>query len=96
MEPISIVAWVLVGAIAGWLASKATKSSFWLIFDTVVGMAGALAGGFLFNVLGQSGDTGFNFWSIFVAFVAAVVLLLLTRVVERRPQVSPPVNNNGM
>ena len=96
MEPISVIALVLVGAIAGWLASKAIKSDFWLIFDTVVGMTGALVGGFLFNVFGRSGDTGFNFLSIFVAFVAAVLLLLLTRAVRRRPPVSPPINNEAM
>lgn len=96
MEPISVIAWVLIGAIVGWLASKAIKSGFWLIFDTVVGMAGALVGGFLFNVFGRSGDTGFNLLSIFVAFVGAVVLLLVTRAVKRTPRVSPPIKNNGM
>ena len=69
MEPMSLLARVLVGAIAGWLASKAVKSDFWLIFDAVAGMTGALVSGFLFNVFGRSGDTGFNLLSIFVAFV---------------------------
>lgn len=96
MEPISVIAWVLVGAIVGWLASKVIKSDFWLIFDTVVGMAGALIGGFLFNVLGRSGDTGFNLLSIFVAFVSAIVLLLVTRAVKRRPRASLPINNDDM
>ena len=96
MEPISIIAWVLVGAIAGWLASKTIKSGFWLIFDTIVGMAGALIGGFLFNVFGRSGNTGFNFLSIFVAFVGAIMLLLLTRAVKRTPHASPPINSDGM
>ena len=96
MEPISLLAWVLVGAIVGWLASKVIRSGFWLIFDTIVGMAGAVAGGFLFNVFGRSGDTGFNLWSLFAAFIGAVVLLLLTRAVKRTPRALPPLNNDGV
>lgn len=79
-----ILAWVIVGLIAGWLASKVMPSSFGLIGDTVVGMIGALVGGFIFNALGESGATGINIWSIFVAFVGAVVLLFVIRVVSGR------------
>jgi uncharacterized membrane protein YeaQ/YmgE (transglycosylase-associated protein family) len=95
MEPISFMAWVLVGTIVGWLVSKAIKSDFWLIFDTIVGMVGAVLGGYLFNVFGRSGDMSFNLWSIFVALVGAVVVLLLTRALRRTAQVMPPINNES-
>jgi uncharacterized membrane protein YeaQ/YmgE (transglycosylase-associated protein family) len=96
MEPINLIPWVLVGAIAGWLASKTIKSDFWSIFDTLVGMVGAVAGGFLFTTFGQSGATGFSLVSIFAAFVGAILLLLITRVFSRTPRVSPPINNDGI
>jgi uncharacterized membrane protein YeaQ/YmgE (transglycosylase-associated protein family) len=84
MEPMGLVAWVVVGLIAGWLASQVMPSSFGIIGDTVVGMIGALVGGFIFNELGEAGATGINIWSIFVAFVGAVVLLFLIRAVGGR------------
>ena len=84
MEPMSLLAWVVVGLIAGWLASQVVASRFGIIGDTVVGMIGALIGGFLFNEFGETGTTGLNIWSIFVAFVGAVVLLVLIRAVSGR------------
>ena len=68
-------AWLIVGAIAGWLAGKVmgTSRQQGLLLDIVVGIAGALIGGFLFNEFGTEGTTGFNIWSIFVAFTGAVV-----------------------
>ena len=82
MEPMGLLAWIVVGIIAGWLASKVMPSSFGLIGDTIVGMIGALVGGFIFDAFGESGATGINIWSIFVAFVGAVVLLFLIRAVN--------------
>ena len=96
MEPMSLLARVLVGAIAGRLASKAVKSDLWLIFDAVAGMTGALVSGFLFNVFGRSGATDFNLWSIFVAFLGAVTLLLLTHTGKRAPPGFSPINNDNM
>jgi uncharacterized membrane protein YeaQ/YmgE (transglycosylase-associated protein family) len=77
MEQMGWLAWLIVGAVAGWLASIAMKTNRQqgLIMDIVVGIVGALIGGFLFNLVGASGTTGFNIWSVFVAFVGAVVLL---------------------
>ena len=82
MEPMGLLAWIVVGIIAGWLASKVMPSSFGLIGDTIVGMIGALVGGFIFDAFGESGATGINIWSIFVAFVGAVVLLFVIRAVS--------------
>lgn len=79
MEPMGLLAWIIVGLISGWLASKAMPSSLGTLGDTIVGMLGALAGGFLFEAFGSTGTTGFNIWSIFVAFIGAVVILFLLR-----------------
>ncbi len=76
--------WIVVGLIAGWLASQVVPSRFGVIGDTLVGMGGALIGGFLFNQAGTMGTTSFGIWSIFVAFVGAVVLLVLIRAVDGR------------
>ena len=78
-----LLAWIVVGLIAGWLASQVVPSRLGLVGDTVVGMVGALIGGFLFNEVGSTGTTGFSIWSIFVAFVGAVVLLVLIRAIRR-------------
>jgi uncharacterized membrane protein YeaQ/YmgE (transglycosylase-associated protein family) len=81
MDAMGWLAWLIVGAIAGWLASivMRTNSQQGLLLDIIVGIVGALIGGFLFNAIGSPGVTGFNVWSLFVAFVGAVVLLGLLR-----------------
>jgi uncharacterized membrane protein YeaQ/YmgE (transglycosylase-associated protein family) len=81
MEQMGWLAWLIVGAVAGWLASIVMKTNRQqgLLLDIVVGIVGALVGGFLFNLIGVSGTTGFNIWSVFVAFVGAVVLLGVIR-----------------
>lgn len=82
----SILAWIIVGAIAGWLASivMKTNASQGLLTDIIVGIVGGLIGGFLMNVLGVSPDamTGFNITSIIVAFIGAIVLLAILRAVR--------------
>jgi uncharacterized membrane protein YeaQ/YmgE (transglycosylase-associated protein family) len=83
MEPMGLLAWIVVGLIAGWLASQVVASRFGVVGDTLVGMVGALIGGFLFEQFGSTGTTGFSVWSIFVAFVGAVVLLVVIRLISR-------------
>jgi uncharacterized membrane protein YeaQ/YmgE (transglycosylase-associated protein family) len=78
------LAWLIVGAIAGWLASKVMRTSQGLLTDILVGIVGAFIGGFLFNQFGTVGVTGFNVWSIFVAFTGAVVLLAVIRLFSGR------------
>jgi uncharacterized membrane protein YeaQ/YmgE (transglycosylase-associated protein family) len=85
MDAMGWLAWLIVGAISGWLASLVMRSSLGLIGDIIVGIIGAFIGGFLFNLIGAPGATGFNVWSIFVAFVGAVVLLALIRMFSGRP-----------
>ncbi len=82
MEPMSLLAWIVVGLIAGWLASQVVASRYGVIGDTVIGMVGALVGGFLFEQFGSTGTTGFSLWSVLVSFVGAVVLLVLIRAVS--------------
>ncbi len=81
----SILAWLGVGLIAGFLASKVVnKTGEGLVMDIVLGIVGALVGGFIFNFFGHSAPTGINLYSIFVAFIGAVVVLLLYHMVFRR------------
>jgi uncharacterized membrane protein YeaQ/YmgE (transglycosylase-associated protein family) len=76
-----IIWWILVGLIAGWLTGKVMRGSgFGVIGDIVIGILGALAGGFLFSRLGFAGSGGM-FYSIFVAFLGAVILTWLFRLI---------------
>ena len=81
-----IIAWLVLGLISGFIASKiVNKTGEGLILDIVLGIVGAVVGGFLFTrFFGAAGVTGFNLYSMFVAVVGAVVVLLLYRLVFRR------------
>ncbi len=85
MDLTTILIWIVVGAIAGWLAGLVVnKESGLSVRDIVVGILGAIIGGFLYNQFGAAGAvTGINVGSILVAFVGAVVLLLIIRLVKR-------------
>jgi uncharacterized membrane protein YeaQ/YmgE (transglycosylase-associated protein family) len=81
----SILAWIIVGIIAGWLARYVVpgEGPGGIVGDLVIGIVGAFIGGYIFNLLGHPGPTGLNVWSIFVAFVGAVVLLWILRMIIR-------------
>jgi len=80
----SILAWIVLGLIAGFIASKiVNKSGEGLIMDIVLGIVGAFVGGWLFSLIGHSGVTGFNISSMFVAVIGAVVVLLIFHAVRR-------------
>ena len=83
MNTMSWLAWIVVGAIAGYLAGVAMHSQLGLTGDIIIGIVGAFIGGFLFNLLGIGGTSGFIIWSMFVAFVGGVVLLYVLRLVTR-------------
>ena len=73
-----IIAWILVGLIGGFLASKMVNhTGEGLLRDILLGIVGSFVGGFIFRAMGSAGVTGFNLWSILVAFVGAVVFLVL-------------------
>lgn len=80
----SILAWIVLGLIAGFIGSKiVNKSGEGLIMDIVLGIIGAVVGGWLFNTIGHAGITGFNLYSMFVAVIGAVVVLLIFHAVRR-------------
>ena len=81
----SILAWILLGLVAGFIGSKlVNKSGSGLVLDIVLGIVGAVVGGFLFNTFGAAGVTGLNLYSLLVAVVGAVVVLVLYHMVVRR------------
>jgi uncharacterized membrane protein YeaQ/YmgE (transglycosylase-associated protein family) len=72
-----VISWIVVGLIAGFIGSKiVNKTGEGLIRDIILGVIGAFVGGWIFTALGVSGVTGVNIYSIFVAVVGAVVVLL--------------------
>jgi uncharacterized membrane protein YeaQ/YmgE (transglycosylase-associated protein family) len=91
MDQMGWLAWSIVGATAGWLASKVMKTSRQqgLLMNIVVGILGAFWCGFLFQQFGATGTTGFDIWSLFVAFVGAVVLLVVIRLLTGRLKFLP-------
>lgn len=79
----TILIWILVGAVAGWLAGLVVRGfGFGLIGNIIIGIIGAFLGGWLFGVLGFSIGAGI-INTIFTAFIGAVVLLLIVRVIKR-------------
>jgi uncharacterized membrane protein YeaQ/YmgE (transglycosylase-associated protein family) len=84
----SIIGWIVLGLIAGFIASKiVNKRGGGIVLDIFLGIIGALVGGFLFSQLGAVGVTGFNLWSMLVAIVGAVIILLLYHAVRGRSRV---------
>lgn len=81
----SIIAWIVMGLIAGFAASKLVEHrGKGLLLDIVLGVAGALVGGFMFRLIGSPGITGFNLWSVFVSMMGAVILLGISSLFSRR------------
>jgi uncharacterized membrane protein YeaQ/YmgE (transglycosylase-associated protein family) len=85
----SIIAWLILGLVAGFIASKLyAGSGQGVVIDIVLGIVGAVVGGFLFNMLGGAGVTGFNLYSMFVAVIGAVVVLWIYHAVTGRRNAS--------
>lgn len=81
----SIIAWIVLGLIAGFIASKlVNKSGEGVVLDILLGVVGAVVGGFLFTTFGATGVDGFNIWSMFVAVIGAVVVLAIKHAVMGR------------
>jgi uncharacterized membrane protein YeaQ/YmgE (transglycosylase-associated protein family) len=74
----SFIAWIVLGLIAGFIASKiVNKTGEGFLLDIVLGIIGAVIGGYLFQTFGMSGVSGLNLYSILVAVVGAVVVLVV-------------------
>ena len=81
----SIIAWIILGLIAGFISSKVVDhSGQGTIIDIVLGIVGAFVGGFLFTTFGSAGVTGFNIWSLVVATLGAIVVLVVKHAVMGR------------
>lgn len=78
------VSWLILGAIAGWIASiiMGKDSEMGAFANIIVGIVGAFIGGFIFNLIGTSGVTGFNLWSIIVAIIGSCILLYIVNKVK--------------
>ena len=74
----SIIAWLVLGLIAGFIGSKiVNKRGEGLFLDIILGIVGALVGGFVFSFFGASGVSGFNLYSLIVAVLGSILVLFL-------------------
>lgn len=81
----SFIAWIVLGLISGFIASKlVNKTGDGLVIDIILGIIGALVGGWLFNTFGMAGVTGLNLYSMLVAVVGAVVVLVVYHAIKRK------------
>jgi uncharacterized membrane protein YeaQ/YmgE (transglycosylase-associated protein family) len=81
----SIIAWIVLGLIAGFIGSKlVNKTGEGFFLDIALGIVGAVVGGWLFSLFGMSGVTGLNIYSLIVAVVGSVVFLVVYHAIRRR------------
>jgi uncharacterized membrane protein YeaQ/YmgE (transglycosylase-associated protein family) len=83
-KSMSILAWIVLGLIAGFIGSKlVNKRGEGLFLDIVLGIIGAVVGGWVFNAFGASGVTGVNIYSLVVAVIGAVLVLVIYHAIRR-------------
>ena len=70
----SIIVWIIIGGLAGWIANMIMKTDGSLVKNIVTGIVGALIGGFVMSFFGAAGFTGFNLWSCVVALIGSISL----------------------
>jgi uncharacterized membrane protein YeaQ/YmgE (transglycosylase-associated protein family) len=81
----SVIGWIILGLISGFIASKiVNKSGQGFFMDIVLGIVGAIVGGVIFSALGIGGITGFNLWSMVVAVIGAIIVLVIYHWVSGR------------
>jgi len=79
------LSWIVLGAIAGWIGSMlVNRTGEGLFRDIILGIVGGLVGGWIFQAVGSTGVTGFNAWSLLVAVIGSVIVLMLYHAI--RPQ----------
>jgi Predicted membrane protein len=81
-----IIGWIIIGALAGWIASMVTGNNrrMGAGMNILVGIIGGFIGGLIMNLAGGIGVTGFNLWSLMVACIGAIVLLLIVNAFSRK------------
>lgn len=82
----NILAWIVIGLLAGWLAKLAVpgKEPTGFFATLAIGVVGAILGGWIWNLMGYEGATGINFGSLLVAFIGSALLLMVYHAVRRR------------
>jgi uncharacterized membrane protein YeaQ/YmgE (transglycosylase-associated protein family) len=81
----SLLGWIILGLVSGFIASKlVNKSGEGVLLDIILGVIGAVVGGWLFTTFGMRGVTGFNLYSMLVAIVGAIVVLVIYHAVTRK------------
>jgi uncharacterized membrane protein YeaQ/YmgE (transglycosylase-associated protein family) len=81
----SLLGWIILGLVSGFIASKVVnKSGEGVLLDIILGVIGAVVGGWLFTTFGMAGVTGFNLYSMLVAIVGAIVVLVIYHAVTRK------------
>jgi uncharacterized membrane protein YeaQ/YmgE (transglycosylase-associated protein family) len=81
---VSFLAWIVLGLLAGFIGSKiVNKQGEGFLVDILLGIVGAVVGGWLFNTFGASGVTGLNLYSLLVAVIGSVVLLVVYHAIRR-------------
>jgi uncharacterized membrane protein YeaQ/YmgE (transglycosylase-associated protein family) len=79
----NIILWLILGALAGWLAGVLMKSDHGMVEDIILGIIGAFVGGFVMNFFGQPGVTGFNLYSLIVSALGAAGVIFLGRTLHK-------------
>jgi len=83
----SILGWIVLGLIAGFIASKiVNRQGEGFFLGIILGIVGGVVGGWLFERFGGTGVTGFNLWSMFVAIIGAIVVLVVYHLIRRLAQ----------
>jgi uncharacterized membrane protein YeaQ/YmgE (transglycosylase-associated protein family) len=86
MDAMGIIGWIVLGGLAGWVASKfvGTDAEQGVVGNIIAGIIGGFLGGWLFSLFGGAGVTGFNIWSFIVAVVGAVLVLMVWKAITSR------------
>jgi uncharacterized membrane protein YeaQ/YmgE (transglycosylase-associated protein family) len=86
-----IISWIILGLIAGFIGSKIiNRTGEGIVLDVILGVVGAIVGGFLFNSIGAEGVTGLNLWSLLVAVIGAIIVLVAYRLIVGGGRLAPP------
>jgi len=78
-----IILWIIFGALVGWIASMVMESRGGLLVDIVVGIVGAVIGGFIMSLFGDNGVSGFTLYSFLVALLGACILIAIVKALRR-------------